>query len=121
MGTVEYKLLNKTVLWTTLGLLIGIFYMIVFPVLPKCWWHVQYSGVCPTCYITRAFRLLMSGNISQSVALHPGAIGIVIFLLGQIGFRVAQLFRSKPNQVVDLGVSVTTIILLWFLLHRSIF
>jgi hypothetical protein len=66
-----------------------------FPLPALCasrWLGVQ----CPTCGITRSVIALMHGNLQESLAFHRFGWMVLLFVAGQIPYRVLRLLR--PHQ-----------------------
>jgi hypothetical protein len=117
----SYRLTNWVVLLASSCLLVGL-YIIVSANTPslECTWVKHYGVMCPTCFITRALKLLFRGEVTSSLHLHPGAFALTLFLLVQILFRIYQLSRRIQNPTIDVILNVPSLFLLWAIMNRYI-
>jgi len=67
---------------------------------PTCGMQRSIGLDCPGCGLTRSFVALAHGDLVASIAFNPGGIFVFAFVLFQIPYRIAQLWRIRNGQPV---------------------
>lgn len=65
-------------------------------ILPPCVFH-EFTGLyCTGCGITRAFRLLLEGQVYAAFRMNPLAVASLPFAIWYGGVLVVRLYRGRP-------------------------
>jgi len=117
VGPIEYRYFNRIILGSLMlvGMALFMYAMLSLPL--ACVWHSQYGIDCPTCYLTRALRMISTGSYANSAALHPGALALICFLLVQIACRIYLEFKPAHVFTIDASISSLMIMALWFVMN----
>lgn len=107
------KLLKKY--W--LGILLSIVALLIFNSIfgSVCYSTILFGVPCPGCGITRALKLLLSGNVKKSFEMHPL---LILVLIGPVLYLFIKNRLINYRLIIKSYVIICIIIFVVFYIYR---
>ena len=84
------------IFWIFIPILLGILF-IILDIIYVCPFNYYFHIPCPGCGMTRAFKLILQGNILESLQYNLLAIPLFIFIILSMIFIVVDIIKNQTK------------------------
>lgn len=84
------------IFWIFIPILLGILF-IILDIIYVCPFNYYFHIPCPGCGMTRAFKLILQGNILESLQYNLLAIPLFIFIILSMIFLVVDIIKNQTE------------------------
>ena len=84
------------IFWIFIPILLGILF-IILDIIYVCPFNYYFHIPCPGCGMTRAFKLILQGNILESLRYNLLAIPLFIFIILSMIFLVVDIIKNQTK------------------------